>query len=172
MTPSNEQEVRHMLSAGFHYKGPAAIRYPRGVGPGSYVSKSLEPAAIGKSKVVIEGSKKIIFLNFGSLLHEAYDVCKKLDLTLIDMRFVKPLDKDILRNFFKSADLFISLEDGSIAGGAGSAVQEFCSEEDINIRSKLFGIPDKFIDHASREEMIVECGLDSKSLEKSIKKYC
>jgi 1-deoxy-D-xylulose-5-phosphate synthase len=88
------------------------------------------------------------------------------------MRFVKPLDKDILRNFFKSADLFISLEDGSIAGGAGSAVQEFCSEEDINIRSKLFGIPDKFIDHASREEMIVECGLDSKSLEKSIKKYC
>ena len=172
MTPSNEQEVRHMLSAGFHYKGPAAIRYPRGVGPGSYVSKSLEPAAIGKSKVIIEVSKKIIFLNFGSLLPEAYDVCKKLDLTLIDMRFVKPLDKDILRNFFKSADLFISLEDGSIAGGAGSAVQEFCSEEDINIRSKLFGIPDKFIDHASREEMIVECGLDSKSLERSIKKYC
>ena len=172
MTPSNEQEVRHMLSAGFHYKGPAAIRYPRGVGPGSDVSKSLEPAAIGKSKVIIEGSKKIIFLNFGSLLHEAYDVCKKLDLTLIDMRFVKPLDKDILRNFFKSADLFISLEDGSVAGGAGSAVQEFCSEEDIDIRSKLFGIPDKFIDHASREEMIVECGLDSKSLEKSIKKYC
>ena len=172
MTPSNEQEVRYMLSAGFHYKGPAAIRYPRGVGPGSDVSKSLEPAAIGKSKVVIERSKKIIFLNFGSLLHEAYDVCKKLDLTLIDMRFVKPLDKDILRNFFKSADLFISLEDGSVAGGAGSAVQEFCSEEDIDIRSKLFGIPDKFIDHASREEMIVECGLDSKSLEKSIKKYC
>ena len=172
MTPSNEQEVRHMLSAGFHYKGPAAIRYPRGVGPGSYVSKSLEPAAIGKSKVVIEGSKEIIFLNFGSLLHEAYDVCKKLDLTLIDMRFVKPLDKDTLRNFFKSADLFISLEDGSVAGGAGSAVQEFCSEEDIDIRSKLFGIPDEFIDHASREEMIVECGLDSKSLEKSIEKYC
>jgi len=88
------------------------------------------------------------------------------------MRFVKPLDKEMLRDYFKNADIFISLEDGSIAGGAGSAVQEFCSDEDIEIRSKLFGIPDKFIEHASREEMIAECGLDSISLEESIKNYC
>ena len=172
MTPSNEQETRLMLSTGFDYKGPAAIRYPRGTGPDTEVSKSLETAEIGKGKIILKGSEKIIFLNFGSLLHEAYEVCRNLNLTLLDMRFVKPLDKDLLRDYFKNADIFISLEDGSIAGGAGSAVQEFCSDEDIEIRSKLFGIPDKFIEHASREEMIVECGLDSISLEESIKNYC
>ena len=172
MTPSNEQETRLMLSTGFDYKGPAAIRYPRGTGPDTKVSKSLETAEIGKGKIILKGSEKIIFLNFGSLLHEAYEVCRNLNLTLLDMRFVKPLDKDLLRDYFKNADIFISLEDGSIAGGAGSAVQEFCSDEDIEIRSKLFGIPDKFIEHASREEMIAECGLDSISLEESIKNYC
>ena len=172
MTPSNEQETRLMLSTGFDYKGPAAIRYPRGTGPGTEVSKSLETAEIGKGKIILKGSEKIIFLNFGSLLHEAYEVCRNLNLTLLDMRFVKPLDKDLLRDYFKNADIFISLEDGSIAGGAGSAVQEFCSDEDIEIRSKLFGIPDKFIEHASREEMIAECGLDSISLEENIKNYC
>ncbi len=172
MTPSNEQETRLMLSTGFDYKGPAAIRYPRGTGPGTEVSKSLETAEIGKGKIILKGSEKIIFLNFGSLLHEAYEVCTNLNLTLLDMRFVKPLDKEMLRDYFKNADIFISLEDGSIAGGAGSAVQEFCSDEDIEIRSKLFGIPDKFIEHASREEMIAECGLDSISLEESIKNYC
>ena len=172
MTPSNEQETRLMLSTGFDYKGPAAIRYPRGTGPGTEVSKSLETAEIGKGKIILKGSEKIIFLNFGSLLHEAYEVCRNLNLTLLDMRFVKPLDKDLLRDYFKNADIFISLEDGSIAGGAGSAVQEFCSDEDIEIRSKLFGIPDKFIEHASREEMIAECGLNSISLEESIKNYC
>ena len=172
MTPSNEQETRLMLSTGFDYKGPAAIRYPRGTGPGTEVSKSLETAEIGKGKIILKGSEKIIFLNFGSLLHEAYEVCRNLNLTLLDMRFVKPLDKEMLRDYFKNADIFISLEDGSIAGGAGSAVQEFCSDEDIEIRSKLFGIPDKFIEHASREEMIAECGLDSISLEECIKNYC
>ena len=172
MTPSDEQETRLMLSTGFYHKGPAAIRYPRGTGPDSQVNEGLESIEIGKSRVVLEGSLNKIFLNFGALLHEARDVCEKLDFTLIDMRFVKPLDKVVLKKYLKNADLFVSLEDGSVAGGAGSAVLEFCSEENIDIRSKIFGIPDKFIEHASREEMIAECGLDSSSLEERIKKYC
>ena len=172
MTPSDEQETRLMLSTGFYHKGPAAIRYPRGTGPDSDVSKGLESIEIGQSRVVLEGSLNKIFLNFGALLHEARDVCEKLDFTLIDMRFVKPLDKVVLKKYLKNADFFVSLEDGSVAGGAGSAVLEFCSEENIDIRSKIFGIPDKFIEHASREEMIAECGLDSSSLEERIKKYC
>jgi 1-deoxy-D-xylulose-5-phosphate synthase len=172
MTPSDEQETRLMLSTGFYHKGPAAIRYPRGTGPDSDVSEGLESIEIGQSRVVLEGSLNKIFLNFGALLHEARDVCEKLDFTLIDMRFVKPLDKVVLKKYLKNADLFVSLEDGSVAGGAGSAVLEFCSEENIDIRSKIFGIPDKFIEHASREEMIAECGLDSSSLEERIKKYC
>ncbi|MDC1470253.1 1-deoxy-D-xylulose-5-phosphate synthase [Gammaproteobacteria bacterium] len=172
MTPSDEQETRLMLSTGFYHKGPAAIRYPRGTGPDSQVNEGLESIEIGKSRVVLEGSLNKIFLNFGALLHEARDVCEKLDFTLIDMRFVKPLDKVVLKKYLKNADFFVSLEDGSVAGGAGSAVLEFCSEEDIDIRSKIFGIPDKFIEHASRQEMIAECGLDSSSLEERIKKYC
>ena len=172
MTPSDEQETRLMLSTGFYHKGPAAIRYPRGTGPNSDVNEGLESIEIGQSRVVLEGSLNKIFLNFGALLHEARDVCEKLDFTLIDMRFVKPLDKVVLMKYLKNADLFVSLEDGSVAGGAGSAVLEFCSEENIDIRSKIFGIPDKFIEHASREEMIAECGLDSSSLEERIKKYC
>ena len=172
MTPSDEQETRLMLSTGFYHKGPAAIRYPRGTGPDSDVNEGLESIEIGQSRVVLEGSLNKIFLNFGALLHEARDVCEKLDFTLIDMRFVKPLDKVVLKKYLKNADLFVSLEDGSVAGGAGSAVLEFCSEENIDIRSKIFGIPDKFIEHASREEMIAECGLDSSSLEERIKKYC
>ena len=172
MTPSDEQETRLMLSTGFYHKGPAAIRYPRGTGPDSEVREGLESIDIGQSRVVLEGSLNKIFLNFGALLHEARDVCEKLDFTLIDMRFVKPLDKVVLKKYLKNADFFVSLEDGSVAGGAGSAVLEFCSEENIDIRSKIFGIPDKFIEHASREEMIAECGLDSSSLEERIKKYC
>jgi len=172
MTPSDEQETRLMLSTGFYHKGPAAIRYPRGTGPDSEVREGLESIDIGQSRVVLEGSLNKIFLNFGALLHEARDVCEKLDFTLIDMRFVKPLDKVVLKKYLKNADLFVSLEDGSVAGGAGSAVLEFCSEENIDIRSKIFGIPDKFIEHASRQEMIAECGLDSSSLEERIKKYC
>ena len=172
MTPSDEQETRLMLSTGFYHKGPAAIRYPRGTGPDSEVREGLESIEIGQSRVVLEGSLNKIFLNFGALLHEARDVCEKLDFTLIDMRFVKPLDKVVLKKYLKNADFFVSLEDGSVAGGAGSAVLEFCSEENIDIRSKIFGIPDKFIEHASREEMIAECGLDSSSLEERIKKYC
>ncbi|MDB4835666.1 1-deoxy-D-xylulose-5-phosphate synthase [Gammaproteobacteria bacterium] len=172
MTPSDEQETRLMLSTGFYHKGPAAIRYPRGTGPDSEVNEGLESIEIGQSRVVLEGSLNKIFLNFGALLHEARDVCEKLNFTLIDMRFVKPLDKVVLKKYLKNADLFVSLEDGSVAGGAGSAVLEFCSEENIDIRSKIFGIPDKFIEHASRQEMIAECGLDSSSLEERIKKYC
>jgi 1-deoxy-D-xylulose-5-phosphate synthase len=172
MTPSDEQETRLMLSTGFYHKGPAAIRYPRGTGPDSEVREGLESIDIGQSRVVLEGSLNKIFLNFGALLHEARDVCEKLDFTLIDMRFVKPLDKVVLKKYLKNADFFVSLEDGSVAGGAGSAVLEFCSEENIDIRSKIFGIPDRFIEHASREEMIAECGLDSSSLEERIKKYC
>ena len=93
------------------------------------------------------------------MLDQAKEVASTLGLTLIDMRFVKPLDEDILRKYLSEAQAFISIEDGSIAGGAGSAVQEFCSDNNINIKSKLFGIPDIFIEHQSREEMIVESGL-------------
>ena len=170
MAPADENETRMMLTTAFHYAGPASVRYPRGTGPDVKVKKNLDKIEIGKSRTIMEGSSSVVFLNFGSLLHEAIKVCEKLDLTLIDMRFVKPLDKDILMKFLPNATMFVSLEDGSIAGGAGSCVQEFCSEANILIKSKLFGIPDKFIDHASRDEMIEEVGLTAKQIEKTLSK--
>ena len=161
MTPSNENETRLLLTTAYKYKGPAAVRYPRGTGPNSTVEFALEPLEIGKAKLIREGKSKIIFLNFGALFDEAEIVSKEMDMTLIDMRFVKPLDEDMLHKYLNNADMFVSLEDGSISGGAGSAVQEYCGRNNIIIKSLLFGIPDEFIDHASREEMLDQAGLSA-----------
>ena len=163
-TPSDEDETRHLLTTAYLHKGPASVRYPRGVGSNAKVNKDLEPLEIGRAKLISDKNSKAIVLNFGSLLEEAKGVADKLKLTLIDMRFVKPLDEKILIEYLSGAELFISIEDGSTMGGAGSAVQEFCSEKKINIKSILFGIPDKFIEHASRNEMLNEAGLTSEKI--------
>ena len=159
MTPSDENEARLLLTTAFKHKGPAAVRYPRGTGPNASVNSDLEAVEIGKAKVVKESESNVVFLNFGALLDKALEVSEKMDFTLIDMRFVKPLDQEILKKYLSKADYFVSLEDGSIAGGAGSAVQEFCSIESIDIKSILLGIPDRFIEHSSREEMLESAGL-------------
>jgi 1-deoxy-D-xylulose-5-phosphate synthase len=159
MTPSDENETRLLLTTAFKHKGPAAVRYPRGTGPNASVNSDLEAVEIGKAKVVKESESNVVFLNFGALLDKALEVSKKMDFTLIDMRFVKPLDQEILKKYLSKADYFVSLEDGSIAGGAGSAVQEFCSIESIDIKSILLGIPDRFVEHSSREEMLESAGL-------------
>ena len=163
-TPSDEDETRHLLTTAYLHKGPASVRYPRGVGSNAKVNKDLEPLEIGRAKLISDKNSKAIVLNFGSLLEEAKGVADKLKLTLIDMRFVKPLDEKILIEYLSGAELFISIEDGSTMGGAGSAVQEFCSDKKINIKSILFGIPDKFIEHASRNEMLNEAGLTSEKI--------
>ena len=163
-TPSDEDETRHLLTTAYLHKGPASVRYPRGVGSNAKVNNDLEPLEIGRAKLISDKNSKAIVLNFGSLLEEAKGVADKLKLTLIDMRFVKPLDEKILIEYLSGAELFISIEDGSTMGGAGSAVQEFCSDKKINIKSILFGIPDKFIEHASRNEMLNEAGLTSEKI--------
>ena len=168
-TPSDENETRHLLTTAYLYKGPAAVRYPRGTGPNVKVNKELNSYEIGKSKVINDENSKAIILNFGALIDQAREVAEDLKLTLIDMRFVKPLDEEILRKYLSKADTFISIEDASIMGGAGSAVQEFCSEENINIKSILIGIPDKFIEHASREQMLDEAGLSADKIKSKLK---
>ena len=159
MTPSDENETRLLLTTAFKHDGPAAVRYPRGTGPNTSVDSNLKCLEIGKGRVVRESVSKVVFLNFGALLDKAIEVSEKMDFTLIDMRFVKPLDHEILKKYLSKSEYFVSLEDGSIAGGAGSAVQEFCSIESINVKSILLGIPDRFIEHASREEMLESAGL-------------
>ena len=169
-TPSDENETRKLLTTAYLYNGPASVRYPRGTGPNSNINKNLQPVKIGEANIIKEENSKIVILNFGTLLEEAKQVSKDLKATLVDMRFVKPLDEKLLKKLFKKAEVFISIEDGSIMGGAGSAVQEFVSKEDLNIKSILFGIPDRFIEHASREEMLSEAGLDINSIKSRLNK--
>ena len=169
-TPSDEDETRKLLTTAYEYDGPAAVRYPRGIGPNSKVEKSLKSVPLGKSRLICEGNSEIIMLNFGALLNKAKKVAENLKLTLIDMRFVKPLDEKMLKKYLSKASMFVSIEDACVKGGAGSLVQEFCSSERINIQSVLFGIPDQFIEHASRDEMLDEAGLTSEKIESKLKK--
>ena len=169
-TPSDENETRKLLTTAYLHNGPASVRYPRGTGPNSNINKNLQPVKIGEANIIKEENSKIVILNFGTLLEEAKQVSKDLKATLVDMRFVKPLDEKLLKKLFKKAEVFISIEDGSIMGGAGSAVQEFVSKEDLNIKSILFGIPDRFIEHGSREEMLSEAGLDINSIKSRLNK--
>ena len=168
-TPSDENETRKLLTAAYKYKGPASVRYPRGSGSNVVVEKNLESLEIGKAKVIKEEDSKIIVLNFGTLIETAKEIAGNLKATIIDMRFVKPLDELLLKKFLSKADVFISIEDGSVMGGAGSAVQEFASKEKIDIKSILFGIPDEFIDHASRDEMLEEAGLSLSKIKIKLK---
>ncbi len=169
-TPSDENETRKLLTTAYLHKGPASVRYPRGAGPNSKIVKDLKPYKIGEANVIRDKNSKVVILNFGTLLKEATEISKDLKATLVDMRFVKPLDEKILKKLFNKAEVFISIEDGSVMGGAGSAVQEFASKENLNIKSILFGIPDKFIEHASREEMLIEAGLDIESIKSKLSK--
>ena len=168
-TPSDEDETRKLLTTAYEYDGPAAVRYPRGIGPNSKVEESLKSVPLGKSRLIFKGNSEIIMLNFGALLYKAKKVAENLKLTLIDMRFVKPLDEKMLKKYLSKASMFVSIEDACIKGGAGSLVQEFCSSERINIQSVLFGIPDQFIEHASRDEMLDEAGLTSEKIESKLK---
>ena len=169
-TPSDENETRKLLTTAYLHNGPASVRYPRGNGPNSKINKDLKPLNIGEANIINEESSEIVILNFGTLLNEANEISKELKATLVDMRFVKPLDEKLLKKLLKKAEVFISIEDGSIMGGAGSAVQEFVSNENLKVRSILFGIPDRFIEHASREEMLIEAGLDIESIKSKLSK--
>ena len=169
MTPSNENETRKLLSTGYKYEGPAAVRYPRGTGPNVEIDKDLEPIEIGKSNLVINKDSEIIILNFGALMDISKNVAEKLDCSLVDMRFVKPLDINLLKKI-KDKKLIITIEDGSRYGGAGSAVQEWYADNDLNVAIKSFGIPDEFIEHASRDEMIKMASLNEDAVLDQIKK--
>jgi len=169
MTPSNENETRKLLSTGYKYEGPAAIRYPRGTGPNVEIEKNLEPIEIGKSNLVIKKDSEIIILNFGALMDISKNIAEKLDSSLADMRFVKPLDTELLKKI-KDRKLIITIEDGSRYGGAGSAVQEWYADNNLNVTIKSFGIPDEFIEHASRDEMIKMASLNEDAVMDQIKK--
>ena len=168
--PADENETVLLLNTALKHKGPAAVRYPRGSGPNVEVTATSEDVPIGKSRTIKEEKNHIAILNFGSLLHIAEELAEKFNASLFDMRFVKPLDTDLLSSFNKDYQI-ITLEDGAVAGGAGSAVMEYYQDLKDSPKIKSFGIPDIFIEHASRDEMIDMAGLSSAKLKKSIEDW-
>ena len=144
MSPSNEDECWKMLSTGYNYVGPAAIRYPRGEGPGEEIIKNSECLEIGKAKVVHENDSKIVVFSFGNTFDLAAEISNELDTSLVDMRFIKPLDEDLIERFANKCDHIISIEENTISGGAGSAVNEFLSSIGYAKKLKIIGIPDEF----------------------------
>ncbi len=167
MAPADENECRRMLTTGFRHEGPAAVRYPRGNGPGVALDAGLEPLPIGQADVRRRG-RSLAILSFGPLLPAAEAAGRALDLTVVNMRFVKPLDADTLRDLARHHDGFVTLEDNAIEGGAGSAVAEFFAAEGIAAPILHLGLPDAFLEHASREELLEHCGLDAAGVQAAI----
>ncbi|MBQ4789978.1 1-deoxy-D-xylulose-5-phosphate synthase [Pectobacterium versatile] len=170
MTPSDENECRQMLHTGYHYqKGPTAVRYPRGNGTGTTLTP-LSELPIGKGVVRRQG-ETIAILNFGTLLPEAQATAEKLNATLVDMRFVKPLDEALLEELAQSHSTFVTLEENAVMGGAGSGVNEFLMAKRLAVSVLNIGLPDVFIPQGSQEEIRVDLGLDAAGIERRITQW-
>ena len=163
MAPSDENETRQLLYTGYQFNGPAAVRYPRGTGTGAVIDKTMTALPIGKGLMKREGSK-VAILNFGTLLGSALQAGEQLDATVVDMRFVKPLDKEMILSLANTHELLVTLEENSIAGGAGSAVSEFLAEQAVVMPILQLGLPDQFIDHANHQQQLEMVGLDAQQI--------
>ena len=168
MAPSDENETRLLLNTGYHYPGPAAVRYPRGQGQGVAIDTGLASVPLGKARLCRSGNGLAI-LCFGTLLHAARPVAEALDATLVDMRFVKPLDQALLDELAASHRLLVTIEENTLAGGAGSAVNEYLLGQGHRVSLLNLGLPDRFIDHGRHEQLLADCGLDSAGIEQSIR---
>ena len=169
MAPSNENECRQMLFTGFKFNGISVVRYPRGEGPGAIVKSKMTAIPIGKAETIKKG-KKVALLAFGNMLNEALKVADKIGATIVNMRFIKPLDIKLIRNLASSHKLLVTLEENAISGGAGSAVLEVISEYDLKCQTLRLGLPDKFVEQGSQEQLRKKYGLDASSIIKSIEK--
>jgi 1-deoxy-D-xylulose-5-phosphate synthase len=167
MAPADEAECRAMLTTGLRHPGPAAVRYPRGTGPGVPVPATLDTLPIGKAEVRRHGSH-LALLAFGALVPVAEAVGAELGLTVVNMRFVKPLDRALLLDLAASHAGFVTLEDNVVMGGAGAGVLELLAQEGVLRPTLLLGLPDRFQDHATREELLAEAGLDAASVRQAV----
>ena len=175
MAPADENECRQMLYTGHKAQQPAMVRYPRGTGPGVEIQEQMSKIEIGKALKVKEGSaeegKRIAILNFGTLMPEAEKAAQELDATLVNMRFIKPLDGEMIKEMVASHDYIITVEDNAIKGGAGSAVIEFMMANKLLKPVLTIGLPDEFIKHGSQKEIYAELKLDAQGMVEQIKEY-
>lgn len=166
MAPSDENECRQMLFTAFQMNTPAAVRYPRGSGPGVEVKKDMTALPVGKGEIRRQGkkialmSKKVAILAFGSMLNVSLEAAEELDATVANMRFIKPLDDELVAKLADGHDLLVTIEENVIEGGAGSAVLESLQRQGIKAAVLLLGLPDRFIDHGDSALQLADCGLD------------
>ena len=168
MTPSDENELRRMLTTGHLFNGPAAVRYPRGTGPNAVIEAELTPLEIGKG-VIRRAGQGVALLVFGVQLSEALKVGETLNATVVDMRFVKPLDEALVRQLAAEHELLVTVEENSVMGGAGSAVSEFLAAENSLTPILHLGLPDYYVEHAKPAQMLAECGLDAAGIEAAVR---
>ena len=166
MTPSDENECRQMLYTAFQMNAPAAVRYPRGSGPGAEIQKEMSALPLGKGEVRRHGrkvallSKKVAILAFGAMLKPALNAAEELDATVANMRFVKPLDEALVAELAASHDLLVTVEENVVMGGAGSAVIESLQRQRVKVAVLQLGLPDRFIDQGDPALQLRSCGLD------------
>jgi 1-deoxy-D-xylulose-5-phosphate synthase len=168
MAASDENECRQMLTTAYHYPGPAAVRYPRGAGIGATIQEELTSIEIGKGEIKREG-EKIAILAFGSMVAPSLGAAAELDATVANMRFVKPLDVELVKKLAAGHDLLVTVEEGATMGGAGSAVAEALAASGIVKPLLILGLPDKFIDQGDPAALLASVGLDAKGIAASIR---
>lgn len=170
MTPADENECRQMLFTAVECGRPAAVRYPRGQGPGAKIEAAMTALPLGRADVRREGRSGLLLLAFGTLVAPCVAIAERLDATLVNMRFVKPLDEDLVCRLATRHECIITLEENAVAGGAGSAVAECLAASGIERAVHHIGIPDRFIEHGSREDCLVMAGLDAAGLARAVER--
>ena len=170
MAPADENECRQMLYTGFMQDGPVAVRYPRGSGPGVAVDPDMQAIPLGKGEIRRKG-KRLALLAFGSMLAPSLEAGEAFDATVVNMRWVKPLDQDLVRELVNSHELLITIEENAVAGGAGSAVGEFVLAQGLTTNVINLGLPDQFIEHGDHKSQLAKCGLDASGIRRAILRY-
>jgi len=168
MAPADEAECRDMLYTAYRHQGPAAVRYPRGAGPGKPENKVMNELPLGCAQTIRTG-KRIAILAFGTMVSPALEAAESLDATVVNMRFVKPLDESLILDMAGSHDMLITVEENTVLGGAGSGVAEILRDKQFTVPMLTLGLPDSHIEHGSAKDMLAACGLDATGIHRAIK---
>jgi 1-deoxy-D-xylulose-5-phosphate synthase len=171
MAPADENECRQMLYTATTLEQPAAVRYPRGQGPGAAVQDTMQALPLGRAQVRREGRSGLAILAFGTMVAPAERIAERLDATLVNMRFIKPLDEELVERLSARHAAFVTIEENAIAGGAGAAVGELLAVRGIQMPLLHLGIPDQFVEHGSRDDCLKMAGLDPAALEAAIERF-
>jgi 1-deoxy-D-xylulose-5-phosphate synthase len=171
MAPADENECRQMLYTATSLAGPSAVRYPRGQGPGVAPVAEMTALPVGKAQIRRMGSSGLLILAFGTMVRPAEIIGEKLDATVVNMRFVKPLDEELVMRLAGTHAALVTIEENSIAGGAGSAVLESLANCGGSLPSLTLGIPDQFVEHGSRDDCLAQAELDLPSLESAVRRW-